>query len=58
MSNSKYLEEILHECHQLGIFDQVLNEVRKIRMESSKKYLDLTEVYEMAYNKVKKNINT
>lgn len=56
MSNSKFLEEILYECHKLGIFDQVLIEVKKLRLEPSKKYLDLSEVYEMAYHNIKKNI--
>ena len=56
MSNSKFLEEILHEAHNLGFFDELLDEVKKIRLNSSKKYLDLYEVYETAYQNIQKKI--
>lgn len=56
MSNSEFLEEILHDAHDLGIFDEVLDEVKKLRSESNRKYLDLTEVYETAIQNVKKKL--
>lgn len=56
MSNSKFLEEILHDAHNLGIFNEVLDEVKKLRLESSRKYLDLTEIYEVAIQNVKKKL--
>jgi len=45
-------EDWLYEAHSLGIRDEVLNEVKKIREDSP--HMELNDIYETAFNQVKK----
>jgi hypothetical protein len=46
MSNEAFIEEILFESHQKGIFDELIEKVREIRKEFP--HIDRYEAYEIA----------
>lgn len=57
---SNNLEELLYEIHDLGVFDEVMEEVKKIKIENT--YLSIGDLYERAFEMVlkkksKKNIS-
>lgn len=57
---SNSLEDLLYEIHNLGVFDEVLEEVRKIKIENT--YLSIGDLYERAFElvlkkKLEKNVS-
>jgi hypothetical protein len=55
MANSNNLEDLLYEIHQTGVFNEVMEEIKEIK--KSYNFMPLFELYEMAFEKVKKKIN-
>ena len=45
-------EDWLYEAHSLGIRNEVLNEVKKIRQDYP--HMEFNDIYEIALNQVKK----
>ena len=52
MTNSDHLEEILHESHKLGIYDEVTTLSKELRETNPK--LDLYGATELAFSKITK----
>ena len=51
-NSSNLLEEILYECYELGIINEVREEV--IRLMNEKKHVRLLDAYEESYYKILK----
>lgn len=49
---SNNLEDLLYEIHNKGVFDEVLEEVKKIKIENT--YLSIGDLYERAFELVLK----
>lgn len=50
MTSEQFIEELLFEAHQKGIFDELMEHVKLLKQ--SKPYLNRYEAYEEAYNKI------
>ena len=51
------IEEIIYEAYELGVREELLNQVLKMKGKEKYRYTPLKDMYERALNKVKKREN-
>lgn len=50
MTSEQFIEELLFEAHQKGIFDELMHRINDLKKTNP--YLNRYEAYEEAYNKI------
>ena len=48
------IEEIVYQAHELGIREELFNQISKMRGKDKYRYTPLNDMYEIALQKVKK----
>lgn len=46
------IEDIMYEAYDLGINEEVLKKVTKLKQKNKYKFIDLNHVYTVAFNKI------
>ena len=54
---SDKIEDILYNANELGIYNEVIKESKRLSKLKKHKYLEMGDRLEIAYNKIKKKNN-